>query len=185
MDDAPIPVQWGCNKLYRVDGVNGELLSYAYAIVWTPLFALRLHIYYCVPPWQHPHDHAWKFWKWSFISWILRGGYTEAIYHDLPVEQPSRIRKHKRWSMHVMPHGIAHLFTEIAGVTWTLILAGPDDPSGFTYWVNGTRINVADYDAQYMADKVVITAPSVRSVLVASLKGFLRSKVGATKQKSH
>lgn len=67
------------------------------------------------------HDHPW-----SFVSIVLRGGYTElrarvfSDVHDPPVTSARR-----RWSVKFTGLLDAHRITLAAPGTWTLVLRGP------------------------------------------------------------
>jgi hypothetical protein len=92
--------------------LGGELYLRRLHIFQTPLASLMLHWIQRPDSQSDMHDHPV-----SFISWMLRGGYTE--------ETPEGTRAWPRWSMHLMRATDRHRIVITGPNTLTLVLAGP------------------------------------------------------------
>lgn len=79
-------------------------------VVQTPLFSLFVHYYLRPDPDRDLHDHPY-----SFFSWIVRGGYTEARVAARPLT-------HKRWSFRYMKAEWPHSILELTELPTTTIL---------------------------------------------------------------
>lgn len=99
-------------------------------IVQTPWFALYFHAMEAPDPGLDLHDHPWP-----FISWVLRGGYTEIradtreagrVFSDAAMSIPSARQNHRRWmSMKLFRMDEAHTIYRLdKSPTWTLMLVG-------------------------------------------------------------
>lgn len=107
-------------------------------LIQTPWFAIYLHDIYEPDGDRDPHNHPW-----SFISFVLRGSYTENL-HPYPYVHPDinvRQQHWKRFSIHRMTRETAHRITYAAPGLKTLILTGPRRHSwgfftenGFVHW---------------------------------------------------
>jgi hypothetical protein len=65
-----------------------------------------------------PHDHPW-----SFVSFILKGGYDEMRKNPHDTHAPLRLRRHRR--MNIMRRDDAHFILRLLKVpTWTLLFMG-------------------------------------------------------------
>lgn len=105
-------------------------------LISTPWFGVYLHNIRTPDPDLDRHDHPW-----SFVSWVLRGGYLEE-WSPLGTEV-ARQRDCPRWSWHRMRAEDAHRIVEVRPDTWTLVFVGPRRRVwGFyvrdTYWVEWT-----------------------------------------------
>lgn len=119
-------------------------------IVQTPHFGLYLHWIYFADGDRDPHDHPWNFW-----SFIVRGGYTECIWKMQPglgalrvtparwrrEDDPGRVARRGRFSLHRHPTSIAHTIAELKPGTVTLVFVGRRQrewgfwtPDGFVEW---------------------------------------------------
>jgi len=120
-------------------------------IVKTPWFTVMLHWINGPDPEPHTHDHPV-----SFLSFILRGGYSE---HRQDIDKSNRCprgRPHNRthtWFNHISAGRTAHRIYAVTPGTLTLVLAGPKTrewgfhtPDGWVHW--------KDYnDAEYEKDR--------------------------------
>jgi hypothetical protein len=80
------------------------------------------------------HDH-----QWSFISIILRGGYTEIVADDYGL--PTRERRHRWLSWHHMYHEQGHSITSVKPGTVTLLLCGPRVRRHFRMWTPDGKLD--------------------------------------------
>lgn len=90
-------------------------------IVQTPIFAIYLHDIHEDDGDRDPHNHPW-----SFLSFVLRGQYTEMVYPD-PIESRSNyvFKTHERFSIHRMGRVSAHRIIDASPGLKTLIFTGP------------------------------------------------------------
>lgn len=92
-----------------------------------------LHHIAAPDPGMDLHDHPW-----SFVSIILRGGYTEQFSTVASAVRCARlaelladpaahgpVRDRLRWSVRRYPLTVAHRITSASPGTWTLVLRGP------------------------------------------------------------
>lgn len=90
-------------------------------LVKTPWFAVCLHWFNKPDPEPHLHDHPV-----SFLSLILRGGYTEERYGPDPKWGPRTLRvEHRWWNWLPANRGTAHAIRRIEPGTLTLVVMGP------------------------------------------------------------
>jgi hypothetical protein len=132
---SPRSPRWDLLGRYQVR-VDGRLMLDRLRLVQTPLFAILVTRILEPDPGRDPHDHSR-----SFMSWILRGGYTERVFPRPDARARSLARtdcqgwasdllrhgfehRHRRWSAHVMPSRWAHSITHVEAGTLTLVLAG-------------------------------------------------------------
>jgi hypothetical protein len=66
------------------------------------------------------HDHPW-----SFVSIVLRGGYTEEHAADARTPERTLSRTWRAGTLHRMPLNVAHRITAARPGTWTLVFRGP------------------------------------------------------------
>ena len=88
---------------------------------------------------RDPHDHS----RW-FASFILSGAYSEKVWAvpgDLGVYT---VRRHARFSLHVMPADRAHLITEVTSPLRTLVLAGKTRGT-WSFWTAGGKVDWRAY----------------------------------------
>jgi hypothetical protein len=88
-------------------------------VIQTPLVSLYIHWINKPDNDRGPHDHPW-----AFLSFIVRGGYTEKFHKD-PYSHASRTKTHKRFSLHRMGLKSAHRITYAKPNTITAIITGP------------------------------------------------------------
>lgn len=91
---------------------SGALYLRRLHLVQTPWFAIMLHWIVRPDPQPDPHDHPV-----SFLSVVLRGGYTE-------LRGTAGERHRVRW-INWIPAGYVHRIIEAAPNTLTLAFAGP------------------------------------------------------------
>lgn len=91
-------------------------------LINTPWFGLKLHWFEAPDPDQDCHDHPW----W-FVSWVLRGGYTELRQLIDPEgflwKEWGTIRK--RWSWCYRSPTDIHSIIKVEPRTLTFIINGP------------------------------------------------------------
>jgi hypothetical protein len=119
-------------------------------ILQTPWFALYLHFIYLPDEDRAPHDHPF-----GFLSLIVRGGYTERLYHQLGGRQLSKYqrtenRTWRRGTIHTTSKRVAHMIWDLTPGTVTLVVAGRKKrdwgfwtEEGFVPW---QQYNRAKYD---------------------------------------
>lgn len=95
---------------------TGSIYLTRYRLIQTPAFAIYLHKFYRADSDPYVHDHPW-----SFVSFVLRGGYEEMRRNNnTHIVAPRRIR----W-VNVMRRDDAHYVAELFRVpTWTLLFVG-------------------------------------------------------------
>lgn len=114
-------VRWAFFKWADIPSAADESLVYLrrLRILQTPWFMFYLHWIFEPDNDRDPHDHPMSFW-----SFIVRGGYTEVVYHDLGLAAHGPYRR-CLFSLHKMPRTWAHKITDIRPGTVTLLLGGP------------------------------------------------------------
>lgn len=125
----------------------------------TPWFAVLLTRIYTPDPDRAPHNHSR-----GFVTWILRGGYTERVW-PYPLRRSSppegltwahevvndQVRKHRRLSLMHLPRTWAHQITDVRPGTLTLVLAGRwhgDKATGrdsWYFWTKDGPVDQKDY----------------------------------------
>jgi hypothetical protein len=116
---SPRSPRWDLLGRYQVR-VDGRLMLDRLRLVQTPWFAILVTRILEPDPGRDPHGHSR-----SFMSWILRGGYTERVWLSpgMPLSVV-RTRDRRRWSLHAMRLRHAHSITHVEPGTLTLVLAG-------------------------------------------------------------
>lgn len=121
-------VRWAAFK--RLDIPDFEHPERTYLRRWrlieTPWFGIKLH-HILLPDGDRAfHDHPW-----SFVSLILKGGYTEETPRSLP-GRPGLLRgpgacifRRRPGSLHRLAAEDLHRITELHGSCWTLVINGP------------------------------------------------------------
>ena len=97
-----------------------------YVIRWrleTPWFSIRLHHWLASDDDRAKHDHPW-----SFVTFVLRGGYTDA--------SPSGDEHLKAPAVRYRDATHQHTVFPDAGGAWTIIITGPIVRK-WGFWVNG------------------------------------------------
>lgn len=113
--------------LYHADG---SLYMARFWLVRTRWFSARLHHIATPDLDRHLHDHPW-----TFVSVVLRGGYTEArpltvdpCFMDFPGApeiEMSRLRFRSAGSVALRRATDRHRIVQIRPSTWTLVILGP------------------------------------------------------------
>ncbi len=116
--------------------IDDVLYLSRFQILKTPWFSIKLHWFHRPDPDRDLHDHPW-----AFVSFILRGGYTELINY-LPSCPLSIMHKHIRW-FNFKNTVTSHRVITIKPGTLTLVITGPkkkswgfydEETSDFTHW---------------------------------------------------
>jgi hypothetical protein len=112
------------------------------ALIKTPLFTVYLHHIHRPDRGPDPHDHPWEL--WGFFSLIIAGGYEELVLKDKRDASTAYLRTRARWSLAWLRPGSAHMITEIFGLLWTIVFAGPHIRD-WGFWRNGIFTSVHHY----------------------------------------
>jgi len=112
-------------------------------VVQTPWFGIYLHDIHKDDGDRAPHNHPW-----SFLSFVVRGNYTEWLYPE-PLSRPEHYveQTHGRWTVHRMGRIAAHRIVEAAPGLKTLIVTGPRQAS-WGFFVGGKHIDWSDYERE-------------------------------------
>lgn len=106
----------------------------------TPWGGLYLHNIRRPDDDDHMHDHPW-----SFVSFVLRGGYDEVVNATPAAPVGLRlVRRWRQWSLHRVRAEVAHRIKFVLPDTWSLILAGPRRRD-WGFWVRGDLIPWRQY----------------------------------------
>ena len=111
-----------------------------FQIFATPFLTLQLHYVRKPDPSTLYHDHPWK-----FLSFMLKGSYTEKILKDPYDMSTLVVKKRRRFSLHYINDTIAHNITECSDHTVTLFLAGPWTRDGFRFYKDGQEFDVSRF----------------------------------------
>lgn len=84
-------------------------------VIQTPWFGMYVHWIFLPDRDRALHDHPWP-----FVSWVIRGGYTERVR----TKTSEASRTWSRWSAHRMRSRDAHSIDLIEPGTVTLVLVG-------------------------------------------------------------
>lgn len=107
--------RWGFWRWYDIV-LDGELYLTRLNIVQTPWFSIKLHWILRPDPDRDLHDHPW-----SFVSFVLRGGYEEYESKN-PATEPGKL-KTIMW-FNYKNTKTAHRISDAAPDTLTLVFAG-------------------------------------------------------------
>jgi hypothetical protein len=117
-------------------------------IIRTPLFALYLHFIFLADNDRDPHDHPW-----DFVSFVIRGSYTERLYDRFNSIGRFRYKPmflgewtHGRFSFHRMTKEFAHRITSIEPGLVTLVLIGRETKEWGFWTEDGAFIPWFEYD---------------------------------------
>jgi hypothetical protein len=149
-----------------------------YRLVQTPWFGLYLHRLNTPDDARPiPHTHPW-----SFVSLVLRGGYTE------DVERRDHTGRREMWwnttwrtgTIHRLRATDAHKITKLRrSPTWTLLLVGPRRPEpAWGYWDRNrfTPWNEHPYSEEFM------TAQAARATARTGLARHLGTRIGRVRR---
>lgn len=110
--------RWAIMERFEVPNFDDPTTNYLerLRIIETPLASIYLHRLGTPDSRPTLHDHPW-----SFVSFIVRGGYVEQRL-NLHTRKPER--KHRRW-VNIMRRDDAHYIESLDRTpTWTLLLVG-------------------------------------------------------------
>jgi hypothetical protein len=115
--------RWALNERMVIPCEDGSDYLIRRRLIQTPLFGVYVH-QLLGPDKEDPHDHPW-----SFVSVVLRGGYTEDFY-PFPHLAAARVvpffrrQEWRRGSAHRMGTATAHRITHVLPGTVSLIFVG-------------------------------------------------------------
>jgi hypothetical protein len=119
---------------YYADGTH---FLKRYILAQNNLFAIYIHRLTAVNV-GYPHTHTWTFW-----TWVLRGGYTEAVSN---LDGRTYERKHTLGSFKQTRRDEAHKIISLKPDTVTLVFAGPlhaewgfMTEKGYVHWEKHTK----------------------------------------------
>lgn len=119
--------------------LDGKLYLTRLTLLTTPLFGIKLHKIHLPDSDRGLHTHPW-----SFISFILRGGYVE-LESKMPQTGSLKI-KNINWFSYKNTI-TAHKIIRVKPKTLTLVLTGPKIKS-WGYWNRKHFIDWQDYHAE-------------------------------------
>jgi hypothetical protein len=114
------------------------LESCPYVIRWrfeTPWGSIRLHHWLAPDDDRAKHDHPW-----SFVTFVLKGGYTDA--------SPSGDEHLKAPAIRYRDAEHQHTVFPDEGGAWTVIITGPKIRK-WGFWVNGKFVKMNKYFLTY------------------------------------
>lgn len=122
---------------------DGRLYLDRLRIVQTPWFGVMLHRIHAPDLDRDPHDHPWP-----FMSLILRGSYSERLWHR-PAEIALRsdhpvLRYHPRWSLKTVRLHQAHKITVVSEGLLTLVITGRRHGS-WRFWTDVGPVDWREY----------------------------------------
>lgn len=133
--------RWGVNATMTLKNSDGDVYLFRRRLIQTPWIALYLHDIEREDELPALHSHPFP-----FVSWIIRGGYTERTASPISATEQGPIEKkqHGRWALNVFPRGIkrVHCIDFAEPNTKTLVLAGKRrdswgwfvDGEGLVHW---------------------------------------------------
>lgn len=137
--------RWAIWSRMTIPCQDGLVYLVRLRIVQTPWFGIYLHDIY-EPDGQDPHNHPW-----SFVSFVLRGSYTELVYDD-PASHRSEFRRltHQRFSLHRVGRGTAHRIVDASSNLKTLVFVGarPRERSWGFFKSDGSFVEWKIYEGQ-------------------------------------
>lgn len=143
---GPIPTgrrspRWAVWERFVIPCLDGTDYLARLRILQTPWFGIYLHDIHKDDGDRAPHNHPW-----SFVSFVLRGSYTERLYPD-PLMRPEHYveQTHRRLSAHRMGRVSAHRIVDASPGLKTLILCGPRQAS-WGFFVEGEYVDWAEYE---------------------------------------
>lgn len=132
--------RWGLMARHWVR-VGGEPFISRRQVVQTPWFSLLVSRIHGHDEGRDPHDHS----RW-FVSFKARGGYDEIVFLDPADLSRIRVRRHRRWSVHVMRPEYAHLITAVRQPLWTVVIAGRHRGT-WSFWTPDGKVDWREYGA--------------------------------------
>jgi hypothetical protein len=101
-------------------GLKNQPIIRRTRLLQTPLFSIYLHHILKPDVGYSVHDHPW-----TFVTCILRGGYTEEIHFTPATDfKNARQKERHRFSWHKMPMRYAHRVCKVKPNTTTLVFIG-------------------------------------------------------------
>jgi len=128
--------RWALNERFVI-GQPGNPMMERWRLLQTPWLGIYVHLIYREDLDPIPHDHPWR-----FLSFVLRGGYSEDFYPDARVSE-GRAQSFGRWSFHSFPPAAAHRITSVRPGTVTLVLVGRKVRT-WGFWQFGRWIDYRD-----------------------------------------
>lgn len=111
--------KWALMQRMTIPCEDGTEYLTRLRIVQTPWFGVMMHDL-LGPDKEDLHDHPW-----SFVSFILRGSYTERVDRSPGYAGKTRyVRTWNRWSWHKMDANWAHRIERISPGTRSIIFTG-------------------------------------------------------------
>jgi hypothetical protein len=116
---------WAFWQRFLIPCENGERYLARLRIIDTPWFGIYLHDIFEPDGDRDPHNHPW-----SFLSFVVRGSYTEKVHHEPEQEmagvcpEMSVLQHHNRFSVHRMDTKAAHRIVFASPRLKTLIIRG-------------------------------------------------------------
>lgn len=120
----------------------GETYLDRLRIIQTPYFGVYVHWIHEPDSDRDPHDHPW-----NFLSFILRGGYTEYIWNNPSYHNDKAYKR--RWlrgTWHKMRRGQAHRIDSLEADTISLIFVGKRQGSWGFYTAQHGWVDWRDYE---------------------------------------
>lgn len=111
--------RWAVWKWFIIRYADGVAYLRRLRIIQTPWFGVYLHWIEGPDPDRWLHDHPW-----SFLTFILRGGYTEIFKGAGWAPFQGKARLWSRFTLHRMQGDDAHKITKLKFNTLTLVLVG-------------------------------------------------------------
>lgn len=133
-------LRWAIMRWQVIKCQDGLDYLIRWRFVQTPWFAVYLHDLLEPDSARDPHDHPW-----TFISIILRGGYTERVWPNAD----GNLIYVRRWlpgSVHKMTMEKAHMITRVRPRTKSLILCGPRRRN-WGFWTETGFVPWQEYDS--------------------------------------
>lgn len=108
-------VRWAFMERFEVPDLDEPERLYLsrLRLIQTPWFGVYLHRFDGPDSRDTLHDHPW-----SFVSFILRGGYEERREYGGPLHRVTRINVKRATDLHYIDH-------LLRTPTWSLMLVGP------------------------------------------------------------
>lgn len=134
--------RWALNAKMAIPCRDGIPYLFRRRLIQTPWFGVYLHDIFEPDGDRDPHNHPW-----SFLSVVLRGGYTERL-HRIPWVDLSwnKAQTWRRGSVHYMGRDTAHRIIKTEPGLMTLIITGPRRSSGWGFFTEGGWVSWQEYE---------------------------------------
>lgn len=113
--------RWAFMEKFEVPHFDNPNVNYLtrWRIIQTPWFSIFLHKFATPDSRFTLHDHPW-----SFVSFVLRGGYSQEVVRNWRDTDNPRLEEVRRFSR--LRRGDAHfIYRLLRTPTWTLVFTGP------------------------------------------------------------